>query len=147
MSNQIRRLFTQIYLLDTNWYYHSRLEWTLERWQWRGTLHSPKLQHRWNLTIRLFSVIYQDTRYWWGGLTPLAAWASILIVILSWVWWGMCPEKVSSKWAVSENSGFNSYPSRPEDYLVKTWCDRQLWKAVITGDTVTRLSIPIRSRG
>ena len=25
----------------------------------------------------------------------------------------------------------------------KTWCDRQqLWKAVITGDTVTRLSIP-----
>ena len=30
----------------------------------------------------------------------------------------------------------------------KTWCDRQqLWKAVITGDTVTRLSIPIRCRG
>ena len=27
----------------------------------------------------------------------------------------------------------------------KTWCDRQqLWKAVITEDTVTRLSIPIR---
>ena len=31
---------------------------------------------------------------------------------------------------------------------LKTWCDRQkLWKAVITGDTVTRLSIPIRGRG
>ena len=30
----------------------------------------------------------------------------------------------------------------------KTWFDRQqLWKAVITGDTVTRLSIPIRGRG
>ena len=30
----------------------------------------------------------------------------------------------------------------------KTWCDRQqLWKAVITGDTVTRLGIPIRGRG
>ena len=30
----------------------------------------------------------------------------------------------------------------------KTWCDRQqLWKAVITGDTVTRLSIPIWGRG
>ena len=30
----------------------------------------------------------------------------------------------------------------------KTWCDRhQLWKAVITGDTVTRFSIPIRGRG
>ena len=29
----------------------------------------------------------------------------------------------------------------------KMWCDRQqLWKAVITGDTVTRLSIPIRCR-
>ena len=37
--------------------YHYRLEWTLERWQWRGTLHSPKLQHYWNLTLRLFSVI------------------------------------------------------------------------------------------
>ena len=30
----------------------------------------------------------------------------------------------------------------------KTWCDiQQLWKAVITGDTVTRLSIPIRVCG
>ena len=30
----------------------------------------------------------------------------------------------------------------------KMWCDRQqLWKAVITGDTVTRLSIPIRGHG
>ena len=25
----------------------------------RGTLHSPKLQHHWNLTIRLFSVIFK----------------------------------------------------------------------------------------
>ena len=54
-----------------------------------------------------------------------------------------------SRWALSEDSGFKSYPSRPEVYLVtKTWCDRQqLWKAVITGDTVTRLIIPIRGRG
>ena len=30
----------------------------------------------------------------------------------------------------------------------KTGCDRQqLWKAVIMGDTVTRLSISIRDRG
>ena len=48
-----------------------------------------------------------------------------------------------SRWALSEDSGFKSYPSRP-----KTWCDRQqLWMAVITGDTVTILSIPIRGRG
>ena len=32
-------------------------EWTGEWWQWRGTPHSPKLQHYWNLTIILFSVI------------------------------------------------------------------------------------------
>ena len=32
-------------------------EWTWEWWQWRGTPHSSKLQHYWNLTIRLFSVI------------------------------------------------------------------------------------------
>ena len=30
---------------------------TLERWQRGGTPHSSKLQHYWNLTIRLFSVI------------------------------------------------------------------------------------------
>ena len=53
-----------------------------------------------------------------------------------------------SRRALSEDSSFKSYPSRPEVYLVKTWCDRQqLWKAVITLDTVTRLSIPIRGRG
>ena len=28
------------------------------------------------------------------------------------------------------------------------WCDRQqLWKGVIIGETVTRLSIPVRGRG
>ena len=40
--------------------YHSGTEWTWERWQWRGTPHSPKIQHCWNLTIRLFSVIYSE---------------------------------------------------------------------------------------
>ena len=40
------------------------------RWQWRGTPHSPKLQHCWNLTIRLFSVISR-TLVMGGGLTPL----------------------------------------------------------------------------
>ena len=38
--------------------YHSKSEWTWEQWQWRSTLHSPKLQHYWSHTIRLFSVIY-----------------------------------------------------------------------------------------
>ena len=37
--------------------YLSRPEWTKERKQWRGAPLSPKLQHYWNLTIRLFSVI------------------------------------------------------------------------------------------
>ena len=37
--------------------YHAEPEWTWERWQWRGTPHSQKLQHYWNLTIRLFNVI------------------------------------------------------------------------------------------
>ena len=37
--------------------YHSGPEWTWERWQWTCNLHSPKLQHYWNLTIRLFRVI------------------------------------------------------------------------------------------
>ena len=36
-------------------------ERTWERWQWRSTLHSPKLQHYWNLNIRLSSVISGTT--------------------------------------------------------------------------------------
>ena len=35
----------------------SRPEWTWEQWQWRGILHSPKLQHYLSLNIQLFSVI------------------------------------------------------------------------------------------
>ena len=49
--------------------YHSGPEWTWEQWQWRGTPHSPMLQHCWNLTIRLFSVISRTLVR--GGLTPL----------------------------------------------------------------------------
>ena len=37
--------------------YHSGPEWTWEWWQWRGYPTFPKLQHYWNLTIKLFSVI------------------------------------------------------------------------------------------
>ena len=48
--------------------YYSRPEWTWEWWQWRGILHSSKLQHYWSLTFRLFSVI-QDTC--WGWVLPL----------------------------------------------------------------------------
>ena len=44
-------------------------EWIQEWWQWKGTLHSPKLRHYWSLTIRLFSVI---SRALVGrGFTPL----------------------------------------------------------------------------
>ena len=37
--------------------FYSGPKWTWERQQSRSTLHSPYLQHYWNLTIRLFSVI------------------------------------------------------------------------------------------
>ena len=48
--------------------YHSGPKWTWEQWQWRGALHSPKLQYHWNLTIRLFSVIHRTLI---GGVLPL----------------------------------------------------------------------------
>ena len=41
----------------------------VEQWQWRGAPHSPKLQHYWNLTIRLFSVISGLSLV--GGFLPL----------------------------------------------------------------------------
>ena len=37
--------------------YHSKPEWTWERWQWRDTPHSPKCLYYWNLTIKLLCVI------------------------------------------------------------------------------------------
>ena len=40
------------------------LQWTREWWQWKGTLQSPKFQHYWNFTIRLFSVISRTLVLW-----------------------------------------------------------------------------------
>ena len=48
-------------------YYHCGPEWTWEWLQWRGTPHSPKPQHCWNLTIWLFSVISMTLV---GGVLP-----------------------------------------------------------------------------
>ena len=36
---------------------YSEPEWTCEWWQWRGTAHSPNLQHYKNLIIKLYCVI------------------------------------------------------------------------------------------
>ena len=43
-------------------------EWTWEQWQWRGAPYSPRPQHYWGLTIRLFSVI---SGHLLRSLTPL----------------------------------------------------------------------------
>ena len=47
----------QTVLFDPERCYHPGAEWTWERWQWKGTPHSPKLQYYWSFTIWLFSVI------------------------------------------------------------------------------------------
>ena len=49
--------------------YHSGPEWTWERWQWRGTPHSPKFLHYWSLVTILFSVISRTLIG--ANLTPL----------------------------------------------------------------------------
>ena len=49
--------FSSIWSIDgtlIRWY---RARVDQEWWQWRGTPHSPKLHHYWNITIRLFNVI------------------------------------------------------------------------------------------
>ncbi len=58
-SKLLKPLFSSILQLIVTliMFYHSEPEWTWEQWQWRVALHSPKLQHYWNLTIRLFHVI------------------------------------------------------------------------------------------
>ena len=52
----------QFYL--THWCYHSKPLRTWGRWQWRGTLHFPKLQHYWSLAIRLFIFISRMLTGW-----------------------------------------------------------------------------------
>ena len=57
---RILMVFKQIYLIHRtapNRYYAFESELTWKLWQRRGTLHSPKLQHYWNLTITLFTNI------------------------------------------------------------------------------------------
>ena len=49
---------------------NSGIEWTWERWQGRGTPHSPKLQHYWILTINLFNVLFRTIVG--GGTYPSA---------------------------------------------------------------------------
>ena len=59
----------QFYLnhrLDAISYYQFSPEWIWERRQWRDTLHSPKLQHNWSHTIRLFNFIFRTLD--WGAL-------------------------------------------------------------------------------
>ena len=65
--------FCSIWLIDTTLFrcYYAGPEWTWERWQSWGTPHSPKLQHYWNLTNRLFSVISRRLVVRRGGCLPL----------------------------------------------------------------------------
>ena len=43
--------FDLFYGIDKTLLRATGLEWTCERWQWRGTLHFPKLQHYWTFII------------------------------------------------------------------------------------------------
>ena len=51
----------------------------MEQWQSRGALYSSRPQHDWDLTIRLFSVIFRTLNG--GGLTPLQR-CSLCILLL-----------------------------------------------------------------
>ena len=61
-------LFDLTHRYDSIRCYQSRTVWVWEWWHWRDTPHSLNLQHYWNLTIRLFSVI---ARTLIGGVLPL----------------------------------------------------------------------------
>ena len=58
---------TSVLGMSLSWISGSK--WTWERWQWSVTPHFPKLQHYWNPTIKLFSVIWRSLFV--GSLTPL----------------------------------------------------------------------------
>ena len=94
--------------------YHFGPEWTWKWWLWKGTPHSLKLQHYWNLTIRLFSVISWTLV---GGVLSLC-WEAVSVFWspsrLALIWRGSYPfaEKQSvystapTNWAIRYNSLF-----------------------------------------
>ena len=89
---------------------------------------SMRVLLRWFIGLSLIGIILR-----WGFL--------IWELILSWV--STVPGEHCLKIAVS-----NPTQAGQRFTWSKTWCDRQqLWKAIITRDAVTRLSIPIRGRG
>ena len=61
--------------------YHSGPEWTWDQWQWRGSLHSPKVYHHRNLTIRIFTVILPGHSLW--GFYPSAEVQSVYSAALA----------------------------------------------------------------
>ena len=61
-------------------------ELTRERWQWRGTLHSPKLQYYRNLTSKWFSVIFRTLI---GGSYPSVEMQSVYSTTLADLVWVM----------------------------------------------------------
>ena len=73
--------FTHRY--DTFRCYHSKSEWTREWWHWRGTLHSPKLEHH----HQIVQCYIQDT-HWRRSLIPLQRCSRcILQPLLIWAAW------------------------------------------------------------
>ena len=70
-TRQILLNVIKLTLSKIKWFFFSFLQFLIlltsgEQWQWRGAPYSPKSQHYWDLTIRLFSVISGHS---WGVLS------------------------------------------------------------------------------
>ena len=71
----IRTQFYLIHRQEPIRCYHSGPEWTKIFLDFAGSLHSPKLQHYWNSSIRLFSDISRTLV--WGVFSPSAEMQSV----------------------------------------------------------------------
>ena len=101
--------------------YHSKPEWTTEQWPWRGNLHSPKLQHYWNLIIRLFSHISGHSLG--EGLTPL----QMMQLVYS---------TVPTDWAVLTNGIFIN-----KKFVIKNETYKIFWNFKIQTDNLSSKKI------
>ena len=88
IQSNICTQFSSIWPIDGACY-QSGPEWTWERWQWRSTPHSPKLQHYWRRTITLFNAIFGTLVRWVLSLCRKAvgvfyspSWLGNIIVII-----------------------------------------------------------------
>ena len=121
--------------------YYFGPEWTWEWWQWLGTPHSPKLQHYWNLTITLFSIMCRTIVGEWGSCPSVEKQSVYSTAPADWASWRLWSNNLISSraqklhWSVREyyEAALCSLAGHKDTTLIQS---RSLWSKGVNPDRV-----------